>query len=628
MIARIEMPTHEHIGRMTGILKFRIAISIAFMLGSFFGQRIFAQEFTASVDKNQVTTGEQIQVTFTLNGSSGGNNFQAPAFSDFLVLSGPNQSTSMQFINGSMSASVSYSYVLQSRAEGKFTIGPAAIEVGGKQLRSQPIAIVVSKGAARPSQPRTSGQQAESQDIGKQIGDNLFLKVIVDKARVCQGEQITATYKIYTRVNIANYAISKVPALTGFWSEDLEVPKQIQLNNEVVNGKQYRVGVLKKVALFPQRSGTLELDPMEAECVVQIQLRRRSGDLFDQFFNDPFFGNVQNVNYKVRSEPLKVSVLPLPGENVPAGFSGAVGQYSMDAWLDKHQTKTNEAVTLKVKLNGHGNLKLIEAPAVNVPPDLDRYDPKISDNITNQGNQISGSRTFEYLLIPRHPGQQKIASFPFSFYDAEKKTYVTLRSPEFSLNVEQGSELGSAPVAGVSKEDVKLLGEDIRFIKSGSYTFHRSGERFMDSPMFVVFSVSPIIAFVGFVLYVRRRERVLGDVRALRNRRARKIAQKRLTEAKGFLEAKKKEEFYTEVSRALWGFVSDKLGLPQSDLSLEMVRVSLETRGVPTEVILKLSTIVEQCEYARFAPSVDSMRMDEVYNEAVAIISSIEEQMR
>jgi len=595
---------------------------------AFSGFHLFAQEFSASVDKNQIAVGDQLGVTFTLNGSSGGNNFRPPAFNDFLVQSGPNQSTSMQFINGSVSASVSYSYVLQPRAEGKFAIGPATIEVGGKKLSTQPITIEISKGAARPNQPRTSGQQAESQDVGRQIGDNLFLKVTVDKARVYMGEQITATYKIYTRVNIANYAVSKVPALTGFWSEDLDVPKQIQLTNEVVNGKQYRVGVLKKVALFPQRSGTLDLDPMEAECVVQLQNRRRSNDFFDQFFNDPFFGNVQNVNYKVRNEPLKVAVLPLPGENVPPGFSGAVGRYSMDAWLDKNQTKTNEAVTLKVKISGRGNLKLIEAPAVIVPPDLDRYDPKISDNITNQGNQISGSRTYEYLLIPRHPGQQTIASFPFSFYDTEKRTYVTLRSPEFSLNVEQGSELGLTPVAGVSKEDVKLLGEDIRFIKSGSYTFHRRGDRLMDSPMFVVFSVSPIIAFVGFVFFVRRRERVLGDVRALRNRRARKIAQKRLTEAKGFLDAKKKEDFYTEVSRALWGFVSDKLGLPQSDLSVDVIRTSLEIRGIPADVISKLSTIIEQCEYARFAPSTDSMQMDQVYNEAVAIISSIEEQMR
>ncbi len=581
--------------------------------------------FTASVDKTQVAVGEQLEVTFALNGSSGGANFHSPAFNDFTVLSGPNQSTSMQFINGSMSASVSYSYVLQPLRDGKFTIGAASIEAGGKQLQSQPVAITVTKGAPQPKQ---QAQQSQSTDIDRQIGDNLFLKVTVDRSRVYQGEQITATYKIYTRVNISSYNVDKVPGLTGFWSEDLDIPKQIQLTNETIGGKQYRVGILKKAALFPQRSGTLELDPMEAECVVQVQTRSRSNNLFDQFFNDPFFGNVTNVNHKVRSEPLKVTVVPLPGENIPAGFSGAVGSYSMEAWVDKRQTKTNEAATLKVKITGHGNLKLIEPPAINVPPDFDRYDPKISDNITNQGDLISGSRTFEYLIIPRHPGEQKIPSFPFTFFDATKKSYVTLMSPEFELSVEQGSELLSASAAGISKEDVKLLGEDIRFIKSENMSLHRKGEQLVGSPAFYVASVSPIIAFIGFVLYARRREKVLGDVRTLRNRRARKVAQRRLAEAKKFLAARKREEFYTEVSRALWGFVGDKLGLPPAELSLDVVRTTLETRGVFPEVILKFSATIEQCEFARFAPSSESTQMDSVYSESVVLIATIEEQIK
>ena len=614
--------------RMNGSVRaWRLRFLLGFILGLWNFHPALAQgvSFTASVDKNQVAAGDQIEITFALNGSNGGKNFRPPAFDNFVALSGPNQSTNMQFINGSMSTSVSYSYVIQAHAEGKFTIGAASIEINGKQLQSQPIVITVSKGAAPQSR---QGQQSQSNDVDKQIADNLFLKITVDKARVYQGEQITATYKIYTRVNIVNYVVNKVPGLTGFWSEDLEVPKQIQLTNEVVNGKQFRVGVLKKVALFPQRSGTLELDPMDVECVVQVQTKRRSNDFFDQFFNDPFFGNTSNVNHKVRSEPLKVTVLPLPGENIPAGFSGAVGSYSMEAWLDKKQTKTNEAVTLKVKISGRGNLKLIEPPAINVPPDLDRYDPKISDNITNQGNLVSGSRTFEYLLIPRHPGEQKIASFPFSFFDTDKKSYATVRSPEFSLSVEQGTELLSTSVTGIGKEDVKLLGEDIRFIKSGSFSLQRKGERLAGSPTFIILLLSPIGAFIGFVFYVRRRAKVLGDVRALRNRKARKIAQRRLAEAKKFLASKKREEFYAEVSRALWGFVSDKLGLPPAELSLEMVRSSLERGGVAADILARLTATIEQCEFARFAPSADVAEMSGVYNEAADLISTIEEQIR
>jgi len=581
--------------------------------------------FAATVDKDKLTLGDQLEITFSLNGTGSGNGFQPPSFNDFLTLSGPNQSTNMQFINGSMSSSVSYSYILQPRAEGKFTIGPAFINYGGKKLQTQPITIVVTKGA--PQQAQQKGGSSNNQDISKQIGDDLFLKVSVDKTHAVQGEQITATYKIYTRINVVNYTLSKVPSLTGFWSEDLEVPKQIQLTNETVNGKQYRVGVLKKVALFPQRSGTLEIDPMEVTCVVQVQTRRRSNDIFDQFFNDPFFGNVSNINYKVRNESVKISVSPLPAADVPANFNGAVGVFTMNTWLDKQQTKTNEPVTLKVKISGRGNLKLLEAPGITVSPDIEKYDPKISDNIANQGDLVGGSRTFEYLMIPRHPGQQKIPAFTFPYYDIEKKKYVSLTSPEFQLDVQKGNELVTTGATGISKEDIKLLGEDIRFIKSENLSLSPRGESFFASPAFFVLSVSPLVAFVGFVFYTRRREKVLGDIVGLRNRRARKMAQQRLAIARKFLHAQKKEEFYTEISRALWGYIGDKLGISPADLSTDSVRSALTARGVSEESLTKFLSTIEQCEFARFAPSSDSLKLDAFYTETLELISGLEDHL-
>ncbi len=582
--------------------------------------------FTSSVDKNRIAMGEQFEITFMLSGSSGGSNFRPPAFNDFLTLSGPNQSTNMQFINGATSMSVSYTYILQPRAEGKFVIAPAFITHNNKQLQTQPITIEVTKGA--PPQKQQSKQSQQDTDIGKQIGDNLFLKVVVDKARVYQGEQITATYKIFTRVNVVNYNLTKMPSITGFWSEELEIPKQIQLSNEVVNGKQYRVGILKKVALFPQRSGTLTLDPMEVECAVQVQSRRRSNDVFDQFFNDPFFGNVTNVNYKVGSQPVNIIVLPLPSTDIPQAFSGAVGKYSMEVWLDKKETKTNEPVTLKVKISGRGNLKLLEAPQVNVSPDIEKYDPKISDNVTKENDRIAGSRTFEYLLIPRHPGEQKIPSFQFSYFDVEKKNYVSQNSQEFTVSVDKGSETNQTYAVGISKEDVKLLGEDIRFIKSGNVSYHRRGEAFAGSVIFLILSVSPVIAFIGFIFYARRREKLMGNLMLVRNRKARKVAQKRLSDAKKFLDVKKKEEFYTEISRALWGYIGDKLGIPPADLSIDLISSSLESKKLSADVIAKLVSTIESCEFARFAPASDSVAMDNVYRETVELISAIEEKLR
>jgi hypothetical protein len=604
---------------------FRIKHAIVLLLVCY--SALIAQDgsFITSVDKNRLAMGEQLEITFTLSGRNSGNNFRPPSFNDFVVLSGPNQSTSMQIINGAVSSSVSYSYVLQPRAEGKYTINPATIEYGGKQLQSQSITIEVLKNAAASKQ---QGKSTGISDIGRQIGDNLFLKVSVDKQRIYQGEQVTATYKIYNRISLVNLGISKTPSLSGFWSEDLPISQQIQWTNEVVNGKQYRVGILKKVALFPQRSGTLELDPMEVNCVVQVQTRNRSNSFFDQFFNDPFFGNVENVNYKIKNEPFKINVQSLPSSNIPTGFTGAVGKYSMEAWLDKRQTKTNDPVSLKVKISGRGNLKLLEPPNVIIPPDLERYEPKISDNISNQGNQVSGSRTFEYLLIPRHAGELKIASFPFAYFDIETKKYVALSSPEFMLSVEKGDDIAAGQTQGLTKEDVKLLGEDIRFIKSGDLIFRRKGDSFAGSAMFYLITISPVLCFAGFVFYIRRHEKILGDVAGIRNRKARKMAQKRLATAHKCLHEKKDEEFYIEVSRALWGYASDKLGISPAELSAEKIHASLISRKVSEDAVTKLISVIERCEFARFAPSTESMQMDSIYKESVELISMIEDQIR
>lgn len=581
--------------------------------------------FTASVDRTRVTVGEQFQITFTLSGSTGGRNFRAPAFTDFLPLSGPNQSTSMQFVNGVMNSSVSYSFILQPRSEGKFTIGQASIEVGGKQLQTQPVVIEVSKGTSR--QPQT-GQQKEDESMSDQIGDDLFLKVTADKSRVYQGEQLVISYKVYTRVNIVNYSLAKVPALTGFWSEELETPQQIQLTNEVINGKQYRVGTLRKLALFPQKSGPLELDPMEVDCVVQLVTRRRSTDVFDQFFNDPFFGNAVNVNKKIRSQPVKITVVPHPQENIPATFSGAVGKFTMEAWLDKNEVKANDAVTLKIKIAGRGNLKMIDAPTIGLPADLEQYDPKISDNITKQDNVISGSRVFEYLIIPRHAGTFRIPAIAFSFFDPDKKTYTTSTSPSYQLTVAGGSDIAAGGTTGLAREDVRLLGEDIRFIKSGHVRFDRTGVSFAGSLLFYLLAISPVVSMLGFIMIMRKRERSFSDVRAFRNRRARKVALTRLKVAERLCRDKKPSEFFEEISRALWGYTGDKLGIQPAELSMETASTRLAERGIPDDTLQQFTETLGNCEFARFAPPTDLHELQRVYEETVRLISTIEERIR
>jgi BatD DUF11 like domain len=574
--------------------------------------------FTASVDKDQVAFGDYFQLTFTFEGSQGGKNFRPPAFNNFMVLSGPNQSTRMQIVNGAVSSSISYTYILQPRDEGKFTIGSASIEAENKKYQSQPITIEVVKGTA---QRRSKRSENESPDIRSQIGNNLMIKAVVDRTKVYQGEQITVSYKVYTRVQILSYNVAKSPSFTGFWSEDLEVPKQIQTTNEMVNGKEYAVGLLRKLALFPQRSGTLSLDPMEIE--VTVPIRKQSHDFFDNFFD-----NSTPVQYKTATEPVTITVQPLPSENIPAGFTGAVGLYQMETHLDKQDVKTNDAVTLRVKISGQGNLKLLEPPTISFPADLEKFDPKISNSLSTQGNRIAGSRTFEYLLIPRHSGDQKIPSFTFSYFDTVKQKFVSLRSPEFVLKVQRGSEPESTGVAGINREDVKLLGEDIRFIKSGNISFQRKGESFVGSALFYVLYISPLFLFLLFLVFFKQKEKEMLDVVSLRSRNARKIAKQRLSNAKKLLEEKKKEEFYAEVSRALWGYLTDRLKIPPSDLNRETISSTLQQRAVSFDTISAIISTMEQCEFARFAPQSDSLQMEVVFKDTVQLVTQIEDQLQ
>jgi hypothetical protein len=628
--ARHSIATHRTIGRRGHAGRsVRAALLLFLFLICAAGLSAAAQDasFQASANRTKIAMGDQVEVSFQLTGTQSGKNFQPPDFRDFLVLSGPNQSTNFQMINGAVSTSITYGYVLQPRREGDLVIGPATVEFQGNRYSTSPLTISVSKAGSRPP---GQAPPAQDDDIGAQIGDNLFLRVELDKRSAYQGEQITATYKIYTRVNVVNYNLSKVPSYTGFWSEELDVPQQVQLSTETYQGKQYRVGVLKKVALFPQRSGTLDLGPMDIECVVQVQSRKRSNDIFDQFFNDPFFGNARNVNYTVSTKTERITVKPLPPEGAPAGFSGAVGKFTMEAWPDREQVAENEPVTFRVKISGTGNIRLLQAPELKVSSDFDRYDPKVSDQISKDNAVISGVRTFEYLLIPRHAGEQRIPSLSFSYFDPSKKSYATLRSREVTIQVSKGSESAAAAAAGtgLSREDVKLLGEDIRFIKSEDVSLTRRGDRFAGSPLFFVMAASPV-AFLGlFLIVVRRREKMLGDVTGLRSRRARNVARKRLARAKHLLGGDDREAFYTEVSRALWGYSADKLGIPQADLAVGAISAGLTRRGARGESVAELSRIIEVCDFARFAPDPEHRGMEEVYGRAEKLILELEGALR
>lgn len=582
--------------------------------------------FEASVDKNPVALGDQFTLSFLLSnaGVGGGKNMRLPDLSRFRVMSGPNQSTSMQFINGAVSSSVTYSYVLQPKDIGKFTIGPATIEADGKQYATQPITLEVVKAS-----PHQKQQAPPPDDVGAQIGDNLFLKAVVDKNHVILGEQINLTFKLYTRVSVSNYGVDKSPAMTGFWGEDIENPKNIALSNETVNGKQYRVGVIRKMALFPTQPGSLEIAPMEV--TTQVQVQSRSLDPFDAFFRDPFG---RTVNYKVKSGPIKIKVDPLPS-GAPPSFKGAVGRFTMNTTVDKRATKTNEPVTLKVTIAGTGNIKVLEVPEIELPKDFEQYPPKVTDNINRQEGRISGSKTFEYLLIPRYPGHKAIKSLTFSYFDLGKREYVSLQSPQIELNVEQGAATVPPVIAGGNQENVQLLSQDIRFIKVDHPVFSRPGAFLYRSGVFVALVFLPLLGFAGTLVYARQREAELLDAAGYRNRRALKVAQKGLKQAERLLASKstgsssKKLEFYAEVSRALHKYLGDKLNIQQADLSIESVLAALGSRSINGEIPRALKALWETCEMARFAPtSLEAAAIQRTFDEAKRLIVELERTLK
>ncbi len=430
-------------------------IGLLLVVLMFLPSAVYPQTFTATVNNTTVGLNDQFQVSFTFSGQSinGVKNFSPPSFNNFMVLSGPNQSTSMQIINGAASGSVSYSYYLQPRKMGKFSIGSASVNYNGKNYTTQPLEITVVKGSPKPS-PKAQNNNGGSPVISSnEIGDNLFILATADRRTAYLGQQVTVTYKLYTRLSIASeMQVSKLPSYEGFWSEEINVPNNITFTTEMYKGKQYRVGVLKKAALFPSQLGELSVTPLELQIPVQIRSssRRRSGNIFDDFFNDPFFNNYQTVNYTAKSNTIHLNVIPLPSNNVPASFNGAVGNFTMDTKVSTTSTKTNEPISLKIDLKGQGNIQLLSVPEINLPPGFDKYQPKTSENINRNGT-ISGSKNIEYLIVPRTAGKKVIPPVKFSYFDPAKKSYVTLTSPTYTINVAQGSGQGGGSVAGYTK---------------------------------------------------------------------------------------------------------------------------------------------------------------------------------
>jgi len=578
-------------------------------------------QFTAS-SKNIVSVGEQFRLVFSLNNKP--SSFKAPSLNGFDILMGPStsSSSSIQIINGQVTQNVSYSYtyILYASKEGKFNIKPAEATVNGKTYKSNSLSIEVAKGNNSNIQQNNQNQTSNSSDVS---GDDVFVRVFLNKTDVIQGEQIIATIAIYTKLSIVGFEEMKFPAYKGFWSDDLENPTQINLKQEKYNGSVYQVGVLKKTLLTPQHSGNITIEPLELTCLVQQRVNKTHRSIFDDFF-----GNYQNVRKKLVSPAITVHVKPLPN-NKPADYSGAVGNFELEATLDNKNPKTNEAISYTLKLKGTGNLRLAELPKINFPSDFEQYDPKTNNNINVSANGTSGSKIINYLLIPRHPGEFTIPASNFSYYDLSSKIFKTLSTPEFKINVDKDTASNStAIVSEFSKEDVRFLGSDIHYIKTNKEKLNEKNKYLISEPLFYLAYPFSLALFIFLVIWRRKQIKQYADVAAMKNKKANKVAQKRLQLANHYLKSNEQEKYYEEMTRAIWGYLSDKLTIPVADLSKEKANESLKQKNISDEIISELNSIIENCEFARYSPNSDSSKMNEIYNKSNELISKLEQNIK
>lgn len=575
-----------------------------------------------------VANGEQFRLGFTLNDR--GTDLQLPDLTNFDVLMGPStsQSSSIQIINGKTTQSVSFSYIfiLRAKKEGKFTIRPASIKVNGKTYESNPLNIQVVKGQPQQQASGNAQQNNQQQDetpAGNISKDNLFVRVAVDKTNVSKGEQILATVKLYISPNVPlnGFDDVKLPSYEGFWTKEIDVPTQVNFSREVYNGKIYQVGVLKKTILFPQQTGTIRIDPFEITCLVRQRVRQQ------QSFFDDFFDNYRVVKAKVTSDPVAINVKDLPDH--PANFNGAVGNFNFSGTLDKNHVKSNEAVTLKLTITGSGNLSLINPPKLELPQDFESYEPKTSDRVTANDNGLSGSITFEYLFIPRYAGNFTIPAVPFVFFNPSTRQFETRSTEPYTIQVDKGSDdQNSSVVSSFSKEDVKMIGKDIRFIKQNNRPLKPKGNSFYGTFEFYLIYVISLVAFAVFYVFNRKKIKESANLTLVKNKRANKVALKRLREASGYLKNNQAEQFYESVIKALWGYLSDKLSIPVADLNRERASENLLSRGISQETVSELMKIIDDCEFARYAPAAFSGTMNEIYDGAAKVMGIFEKQIK
>lgn len=574
--------------------------------------------------KKQVSVGEQFQVSYELN--SDGKNFESPNFNNFEIVGGPfsSSSSSVQIINGSVTKTNThtYSFYLRAIKEGNFTIPAATITVNKQKVKSTTAEILVTKNSST-SGSSNSGAVSNAKDV--------FLEATTNKKSAYLGEQLILTYKIYYTVPILSPSISKAPSYSGFWTKDISDNNGVLQQSSIIrNNQEYHVATVQEIVLIPQKSGTLTIDPLNISCIAQIKQERqqqRGYDPFENFFGDIMGSSYTNVKKELISQPIDIEVKPLPAKDKPASFKGAVGQFTYASKIDKTEMKSNDAFTITYTVSGKGNIDLLELPRPNFPPDFEVYDPKITTNTKNNSFGLSGSKKAEYVVIPRVSGDFTLNPTEFSYFDPTKNKYVVLESDKYELKVARSANEGSSGIiyAG-GQEAIKIVGNDINHIMSDG-KLQKRGALLFASPLYFIIIIV-LIAVFAIALVINKRINKFNQNKVLvRNRKATKIAKKRLNNAYNYLKIKDQGHFYEEFSQALWGYISDKLNISRSQLSMDTVKEMMESKNVPEDITNEFIDSLNSCEFARFAPGDPDKKMEDLYEKGLEVITKAEKNL-
>ena len=601
---------------MKGLFKFLLIVPLLLSFNSLKGQ------YALGVDAPAVVTADEaFRLVYTATGKA--EEFNPPQISDFQVLAGPTSSTmsSTSIINGKRTHTyeISYTYILQPTKEGKFTIPSASVKIDGKLYSSTSVSIEVVKEQSSAA-ASSAGSQPSDKQTKQGIGaDDLVLQMSVNKKNVVKGEPVILSIKLLAKTNISGVEDIKFPTFDGFWSQEIESPTNLSFVRETYKGQIYDAALLRKYVLLPQQTGVVSIDPSEMVCLVQIRNNSPSRSPFDDFFD-----NYQTLRKRIHSQKLELNVSPLPA-GAPSSFTGGVGEYKMDVKLSRDTLKAHEAASLIVTITGTGNINLIEAPKIDLPPDFEAYDVKRSDKIASGTYGSTGTKTFEYPFIPRSSGSFEIAPVNYSYYSISQGKYVTITSKPLKIGVARGEESTATVIAGgVNKQSVKSLGEDIRFISTNGASL-KKGESFIVVSYPFGLSIGFIaLLFIAVCYILDKTNKRRRDVAGTRNRKAKKVAKARLKKAEIFLKQNLYSAFYEELHKAILGYVSDKFTIPVAELNRDNITEKLREKGAADGLVNELYEVIDACEYARYAPSAGFSAMENHYKQAIKVISEIE----